>query len=345
MATRRILFPLRTSVELFSDPRSPDAVTKAKEAAVLYDELIFEPGLLDVTITPQGGSSIWIPPEQMTDALLARSRRPAVGDPMTLAIGKQDAPGVPAEEMHVMVSGQISNTYIAEFHTGILDELKAFDPEWVKTIDIGGEAHPGRVGEPVYEAIRHRNFSDFGDKELMPDVESFLRTYISKSFNRDAIVATDLAASFPTTPLFRPMVDRHGVNPDYAGSEALSIIAGNVGELPWEAVVEFRDHHGSQEARERLREFERLASEADPQDAYDFLKSVSLEVNRGFRAAIEALAPSLPEELAKQVLLNAVATASVIGAPVAAAAGLTSALSEWREYSRSWIAAVMVLTR
>jgi hypothetical protein len=201
------------------------------------------------------------------------------------------------------------------------------------------------VGQPIYEAIRHLNFSDFGDKQLMLDVESFLRSYISKTFNRDAVVAADLSASFPATPLFRPMVDRRGISPDYAGSEALSIIVGDIGGVPWEAVVEFRDHHGSREAREQLREFERLASEADPQDAYDFLKSVSVEVNRGFRAAIEALAPSLPEELGKQVLLNTVATASVIGAPVAAAAGVASSLSEWREYNRSWIAALMVLTR
>ena len=299
-AARRILFPLRTSVELFHDPRSPDAVTKAKEAAVLYDELIFEFGLLDVTITPQGGSHFWIPPEQMTDALRARSRRPVAGDPFTLLMGKQETRDIPAEEMHVMVSGEISNAYLAEFHTGILDELETFHPDWVRTIDIGGEAHPGRVGEPLYEEIRHLNFSDFGDNELMPDVESFLRAYISKSFNRDAVVATDLGASFPTTPLFRPMVDRRGVDPDLAGSEALSVIVGDVGALPWEAVVEFREHHGSRDAREQLREFERLANEADPQDAYDFLKSVSFEVNRGFRAAIEALAPSLPEELAKQ---------------------------------------------
>ncbi len=39
---RRIFLPLRTSVELFDDPTSPQATTRAKQAAVLYDEVIFE---------------------------------------------------------------------------------------------------------------------------------------------------------------------------------------------------------------------------------------------------------------------------------------------------------------
>lgn len=79
--------------------------------------------------------------------------------------------------------------------------------------------------------------------------------------------------------------------------------------------MEFRDHRASREARERLRDFERLAIESEPRDAYKFIRRVGREVNRGFRAAVEELAPSLPEELAKQVLLNGVATASVVGAP------------------------------
>src|ERR1700761_7043227 len=95
---RKVFFPLRSAVELFADPRSPDAVTKAKEAAVLYDELIFEDGLLDVSITPNGSANFWNPPDAMTPELLDRSRRiNVVGSPMTLAIGTEAEPGVPAE--------------------------------------------------------------------------------------------------------------------------------------------------------------------------------------------------------------------------------------------------------
>lgn len=339
---RRIFFPLRTSVELFADPSSPSAVTRAKEAALLYDELVFEIGLYDATITPSGGSNLWIPPDQISSEHLARSRKPIpVGAPMTVAIGKQQARGVPADDMRVMMQGSVSHAYISEFHSGILDELEQFDPDWVLQLPHGGEAHPGRVGDSTYEAIRELNFSDFSDKTLMPEAEPFLRSFVSKSFNRDAVLSAELEASFNTTPLFEPMVAHRGVETDYAGSEALSVIVSDIGSLPWEAVIEFRSHHGSGEARERLREFEHLAAAGEPQDAYDFLKRVSQEVNRGFRAAIEDLAPNLPEDLAKQVLLTSVATISVIGAPVAVLAETASSISGAREFNRSWIAALM----
>lgn len=342
---RKLFFPLRSVVELFSNPRSPDAVTKAKEAAVLYDELIFETGVLDVSITSAGSTSFWDPPEAMTPEMVERSRQiDAVGSPMTLSIGKQEQADVPATEMHVFLEGTVSHRYLSQFHSGILDELSPFEPDWVQTIDIGGQKHPGSMGEPLYEAIRRQNFADFTDKELMSDHESYLRSFIYESFNRDAAVATALEASFTGTRLFAPMIARAGLEAEAAGAEALSIVVGDLGNLPWEAVLEFRDHRASREARERLREFERLALDSEPRDAYEFIRRVGYEVNRGFRAAVEELAPSLPEELAKQVLLNGVATVSVVGAPVAALAGAASAVSSSRAFNRSWIAAVMVLT-
>jgi hypothetical protein len=345
-AIRRIFFPLRSAVELFSDPRSPDAVTKAKEAAVLYDELIFETGLLDVSITSNGSTSFWNPPESMTPELLERTRKiDAEGSPMVLAFGTEREPGLPAEKMQVVFEGQVSNGYLAEFHTGIMDELAQFEPDWARTVDIGMKTRPGWAGDPVHDAIGRMNFADFTDRGLMPDVDRFLRSFIYESFNRDAVVATALGASFTATPLFQPIIARGGVEAEAAGAEALAVVVGDMGALPWEAVLAFRDHPGSREARERLREFERLAVEAEPRDAYDFIRKVGHEVNRAFAAAVEDLSPSLPEELAKQVLLNGVAMISVIGAPIAAVAGAASEVSASRGFQRSWVAAMMSLAR
>lgn len=340
-----MFFPLRTSVELFAEPSSPDAVTKTKEAAVLYDEVIFEAGLLDVAVTPNGSTAFWTPPQDITAEQLLRSRRvSSAGAPMTLAIRTEETRGVPAEKMHVMFEGRVSNAYVAEFHTGILDELESFKPDWVAVTWTGGESHPGSIGDPVYEAIRQLNFSDLGDAELMAEEETFLRSYVYGSFNRDAVVATALEASFVTTPLFGPMVARGGVELDLSGREALSIVVGDLGALPWEAVFEFRAHHGSEEARERLREFECLAVEQGPRDANEFLRGVAREVNKAYRAAVEDLAPSLPEELGKQILLKAVEVVSVVGIPVAAGSEIASTVSASRSFSRSWTAALMKLS-
>ncbi len=50
----RMLFPLRTGVELFSDPAMSAAVARAKQAAILYDEVVFETELYEVSIAEIG---------------------------------------------------------------------------------------------------------------------------------------------------------------------------------------------------------------------------------------------------------------------------------------------------
>lgn len=70
-----IFFPLRTSVELFEDRQSPAAAARAKEAAILFDRLIFEAGLCDVTISEEGSWSTWLPPDYITPEHLEQSRK------------------------------------------------------------------------------------------------------------------------------------------------------------------------------------------------------------------------------------------------------------------------------
>jgi hypothetical protein len=341
---RRIFFPLKSGVELFDDPASPEAVTRAKEAAVLYDEVIFEDGLYDVAITPQGSTNFWTPPSQMTPERLDLSRRGRkVGEPMTVAMGKQSAAGRPAEEMSVFLQGKISASYVSEYYTGIIQELAKFEPPWARKVTIGGSDNARELGQEAYEAIKALNYSDLGDQGLMPDTDSFLKAFIYQSFNRDGVLAAGMEASFSVTPMFAPMVSHRGLQPELAGSEALSVLVPDLTKVPWEAVVEYREHAGSSEARDRLREFERLAQEEEPEGAYEFLRKISQEVNKAYRAAMLDLAPSFPEELAKEILLTAVSIVSVIGPVVEKAASLTSSAREARACNRSWVAALMKL--
>jgi hypothetical protein len=177
----------------------------------------------------------------------------------------------------------------------------------------------------------------------MPDKDAVLKPLLYKSFNRDCVVAAALESSFTVTSMFSPMLAHRGVEPEYAGTEALSVLVPNLGAAPWETVVEFREHRGSVEARAQLREFERLAAEQEPRDAYDFLKKVSQEVNRAYRAAVEELAPSLPEAMAKELLLTAISLTSVIGPVIEKLVALTETAAEAWTFNRSWIAALMKL--
>jgi len=338
-----IFFPLRTSVELFADRRSPEVVTRAKEAALLYDELIFEEGLYDITITDGGSTDWWLPPDHLTPEQLERSREPIpAGAPMQMVVQAQEGPGGPVTgEPHVMMQGKVGVQLVAEFHSGILDELKAFDPDWVESIATGGTGlasnHPlGRVQSQL-------NFQDNFDKELMPGEDQWRRDFIYKAFNRDSLVAAELDASFSITGLFGPMVERRGVKLDCAGSEALEILVPNVGALPWEAVVEWREHSGSAEARGKLREFEQRAAESEPEDATAFLTQVAREVVAGYQAAYEELLPSLPEQLQKELAKTLVSFIPVAGPFVEKGASFADIVAQAVQHRRSWVAAMMWL--
>jgi hypothetical protein len=345
-APSAIFFPLRSSVELFDDPRSPAAVVRAKEAACLYDRVIFEPGLLDVTIASNGSMPWWYPKEHLTPELRREARRPIpLGSPVSFAIGKQSEQGVPAppEAMRGFPLGGLSVRYVAEFYTGILDDLAEFNVDWVD-VQGGGEidrSHP--VGAEVAREIEALDREDRWDKTLMPEQENeWVRRYVSQSFNRDAVIAGELGAAFNITPMFVPMVERRGVRPDLPGSEALSYLIPNLGRLPWEAIVEFREHDGSREARAKLREFDRRAAE-DAQDAYDYGRRAGHELTAALFGALEDQRPSLPEELAKEALLGAVDLVPGVGPIAGKTASVAQTIREDRRLRRHWTSALMLL--
>jgi hypothetical protein len=338
-----IFFALRSSVELFEDPSSPTAVARAKEAACLYDHVIFEPGLLDVTIATHGLTPWWHPPGHLTPELRAQARRPMSG-PVSIAFGAQPARGVPAppEAMRAISLGDLNVRYVAEFHSGILDDLAEFEADWV-SVQGGGsidQSHP--IGREVAAQIDALNRDDRRDPTLMPDADHWVRSYVSQSFNRDAVLATELGAAFNITPLFAPMVERREVRPVASGSQSLSYIVPNVGGLPWEAIVEFREHPGSKEARLKLREFDERAAD-DPRAAYEYMHRAGQEITSALFAALKEQRTSLPEELAKEALLGAVELVPGVGPLVSKASSATQAFIDSRRSRRNWTSALMLL--
>ena len=342
-----IFFALRSSVELFDDPTSPTAVVRAKEAACLYDRLIFEPGLMDVTIASDGLMPWWYPPDHLMPELRERARRPIpLSGPVSSAIGVQAEQGVPAppEAMRGFSLGELNVRYVAEFHTGILDDLAEFDVDWVAVEGRGSidRSHP--IGREVAAQIDALDHADRSDKTLMPDTSEWVRCYLSQSFNRDAVLASELGAAFNITPLFAPMVERCAVHPDAPGNEALTYVVPNVGGLPWAAIVEVREHEGSQEARAKLREFDQLASN-DPRAAYEYLQRVGQELTSALFAALKDQRKSLPEALAKEALLGGVELVPGVGPVVGKAASVAQTVLDERRTRRHWTSALMLLRR
>lgn len=336
----RILLPLRTSVDLFSDPAQPSALTRAKQAAVLHDTVVVEIGFLDVSLTPQGGTQWWTPPEQMTSEQVKRARRPPEkGSPMTVAFGSQPGPGQPPSRLSTMLSGDISMAYAAEWHSEVLDPLVALGVDFVETVSTGGGSIS--ISTPLGRAISWQNHLDRSDESLLSGVNSFERSFVYESFNRDMSVAQEINAVLQVSSLFEPMLERHGRSA--TGTTALEVAVPNLGRLQWEQVLSFREHPGCEEARAMLREFERTAAEQDAGDAKDFLLKVSQEMHAGLFAALEERNTNLPRAVAEEAAKTAVSLIPVIGPFAEGAITATQLGAAKYAEGRSGIAALMKL--
>ena len=115
------------------------------------------------------------------------------------------------------------------------------------------------------------------------------------------------------------------------------------GGLPWEAVVEFRDHPGSQEARAKLREFDERAAQGDAEAANAYLRAVAQEVTDMLFRVIDDQRKGLPEQMADEAIKTAVSFVPVVGPAVELTASVAQAVIDDQRFKRSWIAALMQL--
>jgi hypothetical protein len=340
----RIYFPLHTSVELFGDRETPEAITRVKQAAALYDEVIVEDGLLTANISTAGGDSWWQPWDWVDPGLLKATRTPAEpGTPVAVGIQVQPGKGQPAEgPVRWIPQGELLIDYAAEFRTGIIDSLQEFDPDWLSLVSPG--MNTTSFPPEVREAIKALDMEVFFDKELMRDRSSFERNWISKSFNHDAVIASSFGATFNLTPLFSPMLERGDLEPDHAGATALELLVPNVGGLEWETILEFREHPGTTEARAQLRAFEEAAASSST-NAQDFRDGVQAEITTAFWQALDDLKPSWVEASAREAAKTAIGLIPFYGPIAAGVASAAEIAAEQADYWNSWHAALLKLRK
>jgi hypothetical protein len=118
------------------------------------------------------------------------------------------------------------------------------------------------------------------------------------------VIAQDLDAVLQVSTLFEPMLQRHGYQA--TGLTAMQIAAPNLGALAWEQVLEFREHPDTEEARQMLREWERVAAEQEPGDANEFLMKVSQQTMQGMLAVLHDQQPKLGRTVIEEAAKTAV---------------------------------------
>ncbi len=329
----RCVFPLRTSVEWFDNPDSPAIEGKVKQAAVLYDELLFEDGFVEIDITDGGAMHMWQPPEAATAERLERANeRIEAGAPVVFAMGKQPAYGVPAadEDMHVMMAGSLQRRYVAELMYSAMQHFADYNDGWAQVSFTGN-----MTASDFDRWLPHRSTRASWDKELMPErreQQPWLRDFVIKAFDRDAALSEQLDATFNVSPLFEPMLAARRPHVTVPGAEeTLTYMFPDVSDLPWEVVMEFREHDAAGEARARLQQAVERAQEYGITAADTQLTRDMLFADRDLRKR-----HSLKERLTKM----AVSVVPVAGGALGEGAG---AAADAARGKRDWVAALRLL--
>jgi hypothetical protein len=183
--------------------------------------------------------------------------------------------------------------------------------------------------------LPHRSSSALFNKDLLAELrenDPWLRDYIVKAFDRDAAMAEHLDATFNVSPLFEPMLEARGrplASP--AEGEMLTYLFPDVSKLPWEVVMEFRQHDAVREARTRLREVTVRAQ-------HDGVAAADNQLTRDMLFAQKDLAKkhSVIERLTKM----AVSVVPVAGGSLAEGAG---AAADRARSKGDWVAALRLL--
>ena len=326
-------------MELFRDASSPAASVRARQGAILFDQIGFERGAFDVTVTSGGVSEFWRRAEHLSDEEIADARRlHEEGAPFALLMGKQPERGVaaPPEAMRPVIAGDITRHYVAEWES-VIRELEPLEPDWagafaITDIDLREHGLDREIGQ--------RNFAVISER-LRAGPDHHLRDWLYRAFNRDAVVAEHQDAVFNVTGLFLPALEREGVETVVTGHHALEIVAPNLADTPWEKVFEFRDHPGCQEARAKLREFEQRTLDSEPESDAEFQKGLGQDITRDLMLAWSDTRPSMGLDVARQGL-NLGADVLVPG--ISTVTSLIETKREQRRHDRSWRTALMRLS-
>jgi hypothetical protein len=336
-------FPLRSSVELFADPQSPEPVSRAKHAAIVYEEITFEIGMFETTITEEGAISRYVTPDSITEDDRQHARRViAQGEGVRIDIKVEGEAGEPALEIAPFFSGPIVAKYASEWHTEVLDELRRTRPSWVNLISVSDDAIRDNGLAPAMAEIK--TSLELEEANTANRTDLMHSSFVINALSRDAAVAATLGASVLVTSLFRPILfDIEGVSPDRQGQAVLQVVLPDVAELPWAAISEFREHPGSQDARGKLRSVEERAA-ADGPEPSDFTRRVAAEITSDLLAALNEQKGSAARQVAKEAANTVVSLVPVVGPVLGPGVSLSQTVVEVVKDRRSWHAALMLLT-
>lgn len=332
---RRLYFPLRSSVEFFDDPTLVQAGARAKEGAVLFDEVLFESGMVIANVGEDASFTIYRPahelgPEDFADT--AKMAEP--GGEFVIAVGTENSPGSASTEMQSIIKTKAVERYTAEWHTTAIQDLETLEVDWAK---FGGltDEELQKLAKPIHEVGRHF-------KEQTSGPPSFHGSWAAEALAHDAVVAKHIGAAINLTSLFEPLIAPKDVGAA-SGSDALGFLVPNLSSLPWETIAEFRQHPASGEARDKLREIEERAAGQEPTDAADYIRKIGISITEDLMAALAETEVSVGGMLVSEAAKTAISFIPIVGSAVGNVIGAAEALDQWTAQKGNWYFALMKL--
>jgi hypothetical protein len=256
-----LLVPLRSNGSALLTGKPIESVRRRLKLASLYfDHVYLEGGTYRLSAGPGGSSGFFEPPgDGETFRWQTPSRRGAEQrQPFTVAIGREDTPGVPARQMDTAIHSDASVSWTATLHP-FADELPG-GTDWISytpTRDPDGEI--GRLSD------RWR-WADERNAALQRAIpERFVRDAIIKHANRDLGFAVQYGLAVSVDPLHTQVIAQRfrDDNGWKLQGFAVPILFPAAGDFPGEAIADFRRDRHMARLRSILHEVEEeAASEA-----------------------------------------------------------------------------------
>jgi hypothetical protein len=231
---------------------------RLKFASLFFDKLYLEAGVFRMEAGPTGGFSTLEPAIDGTRWQTAAQRRTAQASSFQLAIGREIVPGTPAPTMSTFMESPTSHSWAATLDP-FGDELPP-GCDWVEWV------RSPRLTSELDRVVRDWTWADDHNAALKRAIpERHLRDTVIKNANHDLVIAAASGAA-ATVDAFHTQVAAQRFNDDDSWKlrgYAVPLVFPHVGDLPWQAIADFRRDRGMTRFREVLREVEHdLAAEA-----------------------------------------------------------------------------------
>jgi hypothetical protein len=348
-ALHRVWFPLRSNIGYFEGPaRSLDLEARIKETALLAEELVFEFGLLGVTVTEGGMWSFWTPPSQLSENEIVRRREATKkGERVSFAIGPESSPGVPAEPsvMHTMITGSLQQAFVAEYHL-LLRDSGLDRVSWVKWAVPPQEAVQAAKSLAQRQNSAELIGSSYSKLPLISE-NRFLDNHLKKDLNFDLALGSLMGTPVAIDELRRPMLKHRISEPDPPhrrqrppGILALYALAPNFTALPWPDIIALHEDDAIGAFRAKMVELEYEVADRPEEEWEEAIRELGLD------EAIAKVNKRLgnPKNIAADVAIDlAAGSFPGLSQTVTLTKGIAKAQKTREERRNEWMAVLMAL--